>query len=65
VLLALRYLGETGRRGGARRGPTEEEARGQMGQLAATFGQQAKPLPDNLKELIRAAEQLKQTHRGL
>ena len=62
VLLALRYLGP---RKAARKGPTEEDAKRQMGELSRVFGQQAQPLPAHLKDLIRSAEQLKQQHKGL
>lgn len=66
VLLAMRYLGPAkgpGKRGKA--GPTEAEARGDMQQLSALMGQQARPLPPHLKQAIRDAEELKKQHRGL
>jgi hypothetical protein len=62
-ILAARYL-DPGKRGHRRSGPSEEQSRNDMGQVSAMLGVPAKPLPDHLKEMIRAAEQLKTEKKG-
>lgn len=61
VLLALRYLG------GAKRnsGPTEEQAKQDMGQMTALLGKSPQKLPDHLRRMVEEAEQLKQQHKGM
>ena len=61
VILALRYLGP-GKRG---KKIDEAQARKDMGEMSRIMGAPAQPLPANLKEMIRSAEQLKQKNRGL
>jgi hypothetical protein len=61
VLLSLRYLGPNKRA----RHVDEAQARQDMGEMSKMMGMPAQPLPPNLKEMIRAAEQLKQDNKGL
>jgi hypothetical protein len=63
VTLALRYLGQ-GKRGSAKQ-IDESQARQDMGQMAQILGQQAVPLPDHLKTMVRFAEQMKGEHKGI
>jgi len=63
VLLSLRYLGPNKR--GVRH-VDEAQARKDMGEMAQLPGMgRPQPFPENLKEMIRNAEQLKQLHKGL
>ena len=39
--------------------------RNEMGQISAMMGKQAQPMPDSLKEMVRAAEKLKAEKKGL
>jgi len=61
VLLSLRYLGPS-KHGNQ---IDEAQARKDMGEMGRIMGMPAQPLPANLKEMIRSAEQLKQTNKGL
>lgn len=62
MILALRYLG-AGKRGKPK--VDEAQARRDMGEIGSMMGTAARPMPANLKEMIRQAEQLKTTHKGL
>ncbi len=61
VLLSLRYLGPS------KHGKQidEAQARKDMGEMGRIMGMPAQPLPANLKEMIRSAEELKGKNRGL
>jgi hypothetical protein len=61
VLLALRYLGANKR--GKQVNP--ETARQQLSDLSQFLGQPARPLPAQLKGLIRDAERMKSEHKGM
>jgi hypothetical protein len=62
VILAMRYLGPSKRR---KPRVSEEDARKDMGEMARLLGQQARPMPANLKDLVRQAEQMKKQHKGM
>jgi hypothetical protein len=61
VTLALRYLGPSKKS----KQIDESQARADMGEMGLILGMPAQPLPANLKEMIRAAEQIKQNNKGL
>lgn len=62
VILALRYLG-AGKRA---KQVSEAQARKDLGEMQTLPGMgMAASLPANVKEMIRQAEQLKQTCKGL
>jgi len=62
VILALRYLG-AGKRG---KHVDEAQSRKDLGEMQQLPGMgPAGLMPANLKEMIRAAEQLRQEHKGL
>ena len=63
VILAMRYLGPS--KGKKKPQVTEEDARRDMGEMARMLGQTARPLPADLKQMIRQAEQIKQQHKGM
>ena len=61
VILALRYLGPSKRA----KHIDEAQARKDMGEMSRVMGAPPQPLPHNLKEMIRSAEQIKQKNKGL